>query len=115
MLLRRLVLFLSFVMVCGSFAQDRPSADTIITNAHIYTVDPNRPTAESVAILGDRIVAVGSNAEIDAWRGEKTQVIDGRAHLLLPGFNDAHVHFVPGGQQLDSINLRDAATPDAFR
>lgn len=117
MLLRRFVacsLLSLFSFVVG-FAEQRPAADTIITNAHIYTVDPNLPTAESVAILGDRIVAVGSNSEIDAWRGEKTQMIDGRGHFLLPGFNDAHVHFIPGGQQLDSINLREAASPEAFR
>lgn len=97
------------------FAQQRPGANTIITNARVYTVDGNHPTAEAVAILGEHIVAVGSNAEIDAWRKDKTTVIDGHGHLLLPGFNDAHVHFIPGGMQLDSINLREAATPEAFR
>ena len=115
MMLRRLLFVLGLVSVGMLAAEERPAADTIITNARVYTVDANHPTAESVAILGDRIVAVGTNAEIDAWRGEKTQVIDGRGHLLLPGFNDAHVHFVPGGQQLDSINLREAASPQVFR
>ncbi|ABF42444.1 Amidohydrolase 3 [Candidatus Koribacter versatilis Ellin345] len=115
MSLRRSAFLLLMLSFTACFAEERPSANTIITNAHIYTVDANHPTAESVAILGDKIVAVGTNAEIDAWRGEKTQVIDGRGHLLLPGFNDAHVHFVPGGQQLDSINLREAATPEAFK
>lgn len=118
MLLRRLSL-LSFLFcwlwTAALFAQQRPGANTIITNARVYTVDGNHPTAEAVAILGEHIVAVGSNAEIDAWRKDKTTVIDGHGHLLLPGFNDAHVHFIPGGMQLDSINLREAATPEAFR
>ena len=116
MLFRRLIALLLF---CVSFtcleAQQRPGVDTIITNARVYTVDPNHPSAEAVAILNGRIVAVGTSAEIDAWRNDKTNVIDAHGHLLLPGFNDAHVHFTPGGQQLDSINLREAATPEAFR
>lgn len=104
-----------FVLTAWGVAQDRPGADTIITNARIYTVDPNHPTAEAVAILGDRIVAVGTSSEIDSWRNDKTNVIDAHGHLLLPGFNDAHVHFVSGGLELDSINLREAASPEAFR
>jgi hypothetical protein len=92
----------------------RPSADTIITNAKVYTVDTERPRAEAVAILGERIVGVGSAAEIDVWRGPETKIVDGRGHLLLPGFNDAHVHFMTGGQQLDSVDLKDAASPQEF-
>jgi predicted amidohydrolase YtcJ len=95
-------------------SQARPKADLIITNARVWTVDPKQPRAEAVAILGERIVAVGSAGEIDRWRGDTTRVIDGHGHLLLPGFNDAHVHFTSGGVSLDAINLRDAATPVEF-
>lgn len=95
-------------------AQTKPSADLIITNAKIWTVDKTRPTVQAVAVIRDRIVAVGSSAEIDAWRSEHTHVVDGEGKLLLPGFNDAHVHFVSGGQQLDNVQLNDAATPDEF-
>ena len=83
----------------------RPAADAIITNAKVWTVDPERPTAEAVAIIGERIVAVGSAAEIDQWRGAATRIIDGGGRLMLPGFNDSHVHFASGGQQLDSVDL----------
>ncbi len=95
-------------------AQSRPAADLIITNTKIWTVDKSLPTAQAVAVLGDRIVAVGSNTEVDAWRGPKTQVIDAAGKLLLPGFNDAHVHFVSGGRQLDSIQLNDATSSKEF-
>jgi predicted amidohydrolase YtcJ len=95
-------------------AQSRPAADLIITNAKIWTVDKSLPTAQAVAVLGDRIVAVGSNTEVDAWRAPHTQVIDAGGKLLLPGFNDAHVHFVSGGMQLDNIQLNDATTPEEF-
>jgi len=93
----------------------RPAADVIIMNARVWTVDRERPRAEAVAIIHSRIVAVGTNAEIDNWRGEKTQVIDGFGKLLLPGFNDAHVHFVSGGMQLDQVDLKDADNPEEFK
>src|SRR5579864_8055148 len=86
-----------------SQAQERPAADLIITNAKIYTVDKNLPKAEAVAILGDRIVGVGTSAAMDAWRGPETRMIDAGGKLLLPGFNDTHVHFISGGLQLDNV------------
>jgi predicted amidohydrolase YtcJ len=95
-------------------AQAKPAADLIITKAKIWTVDKSLPTAQAVAVLSDRIVAVGSDADVDAWRGPHTQVIDAGGKLLLPGFNDAHVHFVSGGKQLDSIRLNDATTAQEF-
>ena len=95
-------------------AQSKPAADLIVTNARIWTVDPALPTAQAVAIIGDRIVAVGSSAEIDAWRGSQTHVIDASGKRLVPGFNDAHVHFVDGGEQLDSVQLTDATSSDEF-
>jgi hypothetical protein len=98
----------------GVNAQSKPSATLIITNAIVYTVDKQQPKAEAVAVMGDRIVAVGSRAEIDAWRAAQTKVIDASGKLVLPGFNDAHVHFIQGGAQLDQVTLVDAATPDEF-
>src|SRR4029077_20597693 len=95
-------------------AQSKPSATLIVTNAAVYTVDKQHPKAEAVAVIGDRIVAVGSRADIDLWRGPKTKVIDAGGKLLLPGFNDAHVHFIQGGAQLDQVQLTDAATPEEF-
>jgi predicted amidohydrolase YtcJ len=103
-----------FVMPESNQAQSRPSADLIITNAKIWTVDKSLPVAQAVAVLGDRIVAVGSSAEVDAWRGLNTDVIDAGGKLLLPGFNDAHVHFVSGGMQLTNIQLNDASSPQEF-
>jgi predicted amidohydrolase YtcJ len=99
--------------VCAN-AQPKPTATLIITNAAVYTVDKQHPTAEAVAIIGDRIVAVGSSAEIDVWHGPETKVIDARRKLVLPGFNDAHVHFIQGGAQLDQVQLTDAASPEEF-
>jgi predicted amidohydrolase YtcJ len=95
-------------------AQSKPSATLIVTNAAVYAVDKQHPKAEAVAVIGDRIVAVGSRADIDLWRGRQTKVIDAGGKLLLPGFNDAHVHFIQGGAQLDQVQLTDAPTPEEF-
>ena len=95
-------------------AQSTPAADLVINNAKVWTVDKSLPTAQAVAVLGDRIVAVGSNAGVDPWRGPSTHVIDAGGKLLLPGFNDAHVHFVSGGMQLTNIQLNDATSPEEF-
>ena len=99
--------------VTGS-AQLKPAADLIINNAKVWTVDSKFPTAQAVAVLGERIVAVGSNAEVEPWRGSTTQVVDARGKLVLPGFNDAHVHFVSGGRQLDAVDLNDATNAQEF-
>ena len=101
-------------MTAMSFAEERPAADLIVTNAKVYTVDKARPQAEAVAVIGARIVAVGTTAEIDAWRGPSTKVIDAHSRLVLPGFDDAHVHFISGGLQLDSVQLKDAVSPQEF-
>ena len=94
--------------------QARPAADLIITNAKVYTVDKQQPRAEAVAVLGERIVAVGSASAIDAWRGPGTRVIDAGGRLVLPGFNDAHAHFMDSGLGLASVQLKDASSPQEF-
>jgi predicted amidohydrolase YtcJ len=108
------IYFLLLVIGVYASAQPKPSATLIVTNAAVYTVEKQQPKAEAVAVIGDRIVAVGSRADIDLWRGPKTKVIDAGGKLLLPGFNDAHVHFIQGGAQLEQVQLTDAATPEEF-
>jgi predicted amidohydrolase YtcJ len=112
------VRFVTLFLICGLasslLAQSKPTADLIITNARVWTVDKAHPTAQAVAVLGDRIIAVGSNADVEPLRSSATKVIDAGGKLLLPGFNDAHVHFVGGGLQLDSVQLNDAASTEEF-
>ena len=100
-------------------AQSKSAADLIIRNAKLWTVDKDHPTAQAVAVLGDRIVAVDSNEDVEAWRGARTRTVDASGKLLLPGFNDSHVHFVDGGLSLDSVQLNDATSaadiPDGLR
>jgi len=107
-------LLLSCVLASKLPAQSKPAADLIITNAKVWTVDKSHPTAQAVAVLGERIIAVGSNADVEALRGRETKVIDAGGKLLLPGFNDAHVHFVTSGTRLDQIQLGDATSVEEF-
>ena len=110
-----LLLFLVVGVAAGCrMPPPRQAATLIVTNARVWTGEPGRPSAEAIAIAGDRIAAVGSSPDVDGWRGPDTRVIDAGGARVLPGFNDSHVHFVTGGLQLDSVDLRDAATPAEF-
>ena len=105
---------LIMIAALSANAESKPSATLIVTNAVVYTVDKQHPKAEAVAVIGDRIVAVGSRGDIDSWRGPQTKVIDAGGKLLLPGFNDAHLHFIQGGAQLEQVQLTDVTTPEEF-
>jgi hypothetical protein len=90
--------------------------DCIIINADVRTMagPPRAARASAVAVRGNRISQVGETAAIRALAATSTRVIDARGRLLLPGFNDAHVHFMEGGYSLGNVQLRDAATPEEF-
>jgi predicted amidohydrolase YtcJ len=111
-MLATLAIASAFTLACS-----RPAplaADLVITRANIWTGNPRQPDAQALAILGDRIVEVGGAGEIERWRGANTTVIDAEGRRLLPGFNDAHVHFMDGGAQLDNVDLKNAETPAEF-
>jgi len=85
-----------------------------VVNARIWTGNPQRPWAEAIAVRGDRIAAVGSSAEIRKLTGASARVIDAHGQMLVPGFNDSHVHIISAGRGLSSVKLRDASTPAEF-
>lgn len=89
-------------------------ADMVVLNANVYTGNKSQPKAQAVAVVGDKIVAVGTDAQIVAMAGERTKRIDAGGKTVVAGFNDAHVHFLETGQQLSSVDLRDAKTPQEF-
>ena len=91
-----------------------PRADVLLLGGHVYTVDPARPWAEAVAIAGDRILAVGSSAELRKVAGPQTRVIDLHGAFVVPGFNDAHVHIDSTGALLTGANLLDVHDRDRF-
>lgn len=73
-------------------------ADLIVTNANVITMDTERPRATAFAVEGGRIVAVGDDTDVAAWRGEGTRVIDAGGRTVIPGLNDSHAHAVRGGR-----------------
>jgi predicted amidohydrolase YtcJ len=83
------------------------TADLVLTGGHVHTVDPALPRAEGVAVAGERIVAVGSALDVADWIGPRTRVVDLAGRLLLPGFQDAHVHPTTGGMDLLECDVRE--------
>src|SRR5205814_7240805 len=88
------------------------SPEIVIIDAAVHTLDTAHPRAEAIAVLGNRIVALGTTEEIKSLAGAKTRVLDAEKKLVLPGFNDAHVHFLMGGFSLSNVELRDAKSPE---
>lgn len=84
-------------------------------NGLIYTVNEKQPYAEAVLTEGNKIVFAGTKAEAEKYIDESTKVIDLKGRLMLPGFNDNHVHFINGGQQLLGVNLRVAKSTSEFK
>ncbi len=91
--------------VCLARAAD--PADLILRNGTIHTLAPAQPKAQALAVRGDLILAVGSDAAILKLRGPKTEVIDLRGATAIPGFIEGHGHFMGVGQFKRSLNLRD--------
>ena len=94
----------------GDRAAER--ADLILTNGVVRTLDAARPRAEALAVAGDRIVFVGDNAAALKRRGPSTRVVDLGGRMVLPAFQDSHVHLVTGGVELGLCNLSGLATKD---
>lgn len=105
--MERLYKILIFILVIISFSPLLFGTDMVILNGKIFTVDPNEPYAEAAAIRGNTIEAVGSTAEIKKLVTPTTIVIDAKSRLVLPGFNDAHLHFLSGGLSLLELDLAD--------
>ncbi len=107
------LLFSSLVILFFSCSK-HPKADQIIVGK-IWTSNEKQPYAEAMAISGDTVVAVGTKAEIEKWKGDNTtEVIASEGQLIVPGFIDTHTHFVDGGFGLSSVQLRDAKNPKEF-
>ncbi len=88
--------------------------DLVALHGKVWTENPRQPEAEAFAVTGHRIAAVGSDAEIAKLAGPGTRLIDLQGRRVVPGFNDAHVHFFWGGQSLASVQLRDVTSRQQF-
>lgn len=90
------------------------TADLILTNAAVLTMDPDRPAAEAVAVAGGRILAVGRRAEVEALAGPAAEVVDCGGRTVLPGFVESHLHLVLGGAELTHLQLGGVHGADAL-
>ncbi|MFD4653138.1 amidohydrolase [Streptomyces sp. NPDC058441] len=93
---------------------DTAPADLVFTGGPVHTFSPARSRATSVAVRGERIVAVGHD-EVRQLVGPATEVVDLKGRLLIPGFQDAHAHPVGGGLELGQCDLSGATTLDEYR
>ena len=102
------------LLILSACGPEAPVATLAVTDSRIWTGDDAQPWAEAMAIDGDRILAIGSNADIAAYVGDATEMIEGAA-MVVPGFIDTHVHFLDGGEALESVQLRDVTSREQFR
>ncbi|MEX0907118.1 MAG: amidohydrolase [Gemmatimonadota bacterium] len=122
-----LVMAAALCAACGTDTAAEPAADLVLRNGRVITVDSAQPEAQAVAMIGDEIVAVGTDEEIDAYVDDDTEVIDLAGRLAIPGFIEGHAHYMGVGEakmNLDLMNVRNwdevigmvgAATRDAPR
>lgn len=92
----------------------RTPADSVYTNASIWTGVPGAPRAAAMAVLDGRIVAVGPAAQVARFAGPATRIVDLGGAFVVPGLIDTHTHFLPGGFQLASVDLRGAVSREDF-
>lgn len=113
-MIRQPVAFAAAILFAGCGSQTPPEqpATAVFVNGAVFTADANGTIAEAAAIRDGTIVGAGTHAAMMALTGPDTQVIDMDGGMLLPGFTDAHVHLVDGGDTLTSLSVHEAETVD---
>ena len=118
---RRLGPALAFALTAGAVAVvaqaptwywQRGPADLVLEHGRVVTVDPAHPEAQAVAVSAGRILAVGRDQDLQRYVGPRTQIVDLQGRLLMPGFIDAHAHFMGIGEALKELDLTKARTWD---
>lgn len=109
------LLLIIFIQILFNFNMNGQTQKIAFINGKIYTVDDKNPIAESVITERNKIIFVGSNQEAKKIIDSNTKVIDLKGKLMLPGFIDAHTHFISGGFYLMGINLRNAKSTSEFK
>jgi hypothetical protein len=108
---RGLIFALATAIACGPSAGQvakPPQATLALVNGRIWTGNPAQPWAQAVAIRDDKIIAVGTNAQINAASNAQTKRVDLGGAFAMPGFNDAHIHFLGGALRLTQLDLNGA-------
>jgi len=109
-----LFLFIGLGLACQTPSKKSDFADLVFRNGAVWTVNPQQPLAEAVAVKDGKIAAIGNSHDISRWIGPKTRLIDLSGAMLLPGFIDSHTHFLEGGFALQNIRLREVVSREEF-
>lgn len=105
-----LILFCLGLFLSNCQTTETETADTIIENGNVYTVNEAQPKAQAIAIKGDRILAIGSTEEIASYKGTETKTIDAAGQFVMPGFIEGHGHFAGLGNSLMNLNFLKSKT-----
>jgi predicted amidohydrolase YtcJ len=103
----------AFLAVSSSCGRPAEPADLILTNAAVTTMSAKQPRAEALAVAGGKIVFVGDSRKALTRRGGATRVVDLGGRMVLPAFQDSHIHLVMGGVELLACNIAELATKEA--
>src|SRR5437660_3533779 len=109
--MRAVVAILLFV---SGITADAETADRIFINGNIYTVNDKQPFAQAIAVKGDRIIFIGSNADAQKFRGDKTRIVDLAGKTVTPGFTDSHCHIFGIGEREMNLSLEGTNTREDF-
>jgi predicted amidohydrolase YtcJ len=107
-------LILALAMLPTAEPEPAVAADLVLLGGKVWTLDADKPQAEAVAVWRDRVIKVGTDAEVRVLVGPKTKVIQLGGKRLVPGFHDSHLHFLGGGEQLGRVELKDAKDEAEF-
>ncbi len=110
--MKHLSTYFALIALAPAMLEAQASADLILTNGRIYTVDNTRPVVSALAVRGGRVLFVGSDAEARALVSPATQVIDLHGATVVPGFVDAHAHLLGLGNMLRRVNLAGSTSYD---
>ena len=111
-MLTRIFLCLLIVSLTFSACEEAIQADVILHNGNIATLDESLPQVQAIAIKGDRIIKMGSDADLTAMKGEKTEMIDLKGQFAMPGFIEGHGHFSGLGKSLMNLNFLQSKSWD---
>jgi predicted amidohydrolase YtcJ len=102
------------VVIGGCTTAEGDVADLVLKGGAVWTGLTGAATARAIAVKDGQVLVVGTDQDVDAVTASGTRVIQLNGRLVMPGFIDAHTHFLDGGSKLASVELRDAATPADF-
>jgi predicted amidohydrolase YtcJ len=114
-LTRKILLVIALLFLAHPTLHSQDGANLLLVGGKVWTADPAHPETEAVAILGDRILATGTTVEMMKLATPDAKVIQLHGRLVLPGFNDSHVHIQMGGANLVGVHLTDTQTQAEFR